>query len=68
MTHLDAVTLLLLPPADRVQYELAEADAYFHDLFGRDETAWLPSERALYVTAIAAITSGGPEPAEAVAA
>ncbi|GAA2630076.1 hypothetical protein [Streptomyces axinellae] len=68
MTTLDAITLLALPPADRIQYELAEVDETWHLTFG-PEDSWSSHTWAAYDNAIAAVWGGGPEPvARAVAA
>lgn len=56
----DARDLVGLPPADRTQCELAEADQVFHTLFGRDETAWLPLQAAAYERHMTALRTADP--------
>lgn len=61
MTSLDAVTLFGLPPADRIQYELAEVDETYHLTFG-PEDSWSSHTWAAYDADINAVWNGGPEP------
>ncbi|MFE9391624.1 hypothetical protein [Streptomyces sp. NPDC006784] len=57
----DETQLATMPPADRAQCEIAETDARFHDLYGRDESQWLPSQRAAYTRAMTDVCSTSPE-------
>ncbi|WP_326806715.1 hypothetical protein OHB04_02645 [Streptomyces sp. NBC_01775] len=62
MTTLDAITLFGLPPADRIQYELAEVDETWHLTFG-PEDSWSSRTWDAYDAAISAVWNGGPHPA-----
>jgi len=60
--------LFYLPPADRLQYELAEVDEHFHLLYGADEAAWFPLQVRAYQRAINHVWAQWTPPAVEVAA
>lgn len=60
--------LFYLPPADRLQYELAEVDEHFHLLYGRDESQWFPLQIRAYNRAIDAVWNTHQAPEMRVAA
>ncbi|MGK3107898.1 hypothetical protein [Streptomyces sp. WAC05858] len=61
MTIIDETVVAQLPAADVVQLELADIDERFHEMYGRDEAAWLPNQVAAYNTAIDSVWSAHPK-------